>query len=125
MRRWVIAALTGALLTSALATSAGAVPQGQPFQEPFPVTCVGLGQVMVAEAPGNAPANAWTTSGLHVVLVSLDATFTPTTGEVQTFSKTYGSRAGLETRYSCIATFVDSTGTTVVNVVVAQIQPRS
>ena len=123
MRRWTLAALTSALVAFAMSGPAGAVPNGKPFQEPFPVTCDVLGEVMVAQVP-SAPANAWTTSGLHLVLVSLEATFTPTTGPVQTFSKTYGNRAGLATRYSCVATFEDLTGTTVVNVVVAQIQPR-
>ena len=101
---------------------AGAVPNGQPFQEPFPVTCDVLGEVMIAQAPPS-PANAWTTSGLHLVLVSLEATFTRTTGPDQTFSKTYGNRAGLATRDSCVAIFKDATGTTVVDVVVAQVQP--
>jgi hypothetical protein len=123
MKRWTFAALASAVVAFALAAPAGAIPQGGPFQEPFPVTCAGLGEVMVVEAPGQT-ANSWTTSGLHVVFVSLEAAFTPTTGPVQTFSKTYGAREGMTTRYSCVATFEDETGTTVVNVVVAQIQPR-
>lgn len=123
MTRWTLAALTVVVVVLAIAAPVGAVPNGKPFQEPFPVSCAGLGEVMVAEARGET-ANAWTTTGLHIALVSLDGTFTATTGEVQEFSKTYGNRAGLATRYSCVAVFEDATGTAVVNVVVAVIQPR-
>jgi hypothetical protein len=75
VKRWMLAALASAVVAFALAAPAGANPQGGPFQEPFPVTCAGLGEVMVVEAPGQT-ANSWTTSGLHVVFVSLEATFT-------------------------------------------------
>ena len=124
MRRWI--AVVGVAL-AAIALGAGSAsanaPRGQGLVDFGVVTCEGIGDVSVFGPRGELAATSFTTTGQHVVLQSINVTFTATTGEVFTFSKTYGAMAGLTT-FTCTQHFEEpGEGTGDITAVVALVPP--
>ena len=101
MKRWIVVGSLGlSLLALAVLPARANVPQGQGLISFGEVECEGLGTVSVFGPRGEGAATAFATSGQHVVLQSFSATFTDTEGHVFTFSKTFGTKAGLTT-FTC------------------------
>jgi hypothetical protein len=96
MRR-TLAVMTGVLAALAAAVPASAqVPSGTGLIDAGPFSCSGdLGQIEVLTPPGNQSATGFTTTGGHAVLFSLTVTGTDPVGNAISFSKSYGTKAGL------------------------------
>ena len=94
-----------ALLAVAAAPSSANVPSGSGLVDFGVFNCEGVGDVSVFGPRGPKAASSFTTTGQHVVLLSLSITGTdPVTGEPIDFSKTYGTAAGL-TPVTCTQEF--------------------
>jgi hypothetical protein len=117
MKRMLLLGTAG-IAALALAAPAGAVPRGQGLVDPFPVTCEGVGTIMVT-TPRGGGATAWsTTTGQHVVLQAISF---ETGGEV-VFSHSFGAKRGLST-FTC-TTEVEQDGVVFdVTVTVAVVPP--
>jgi hypothetical protein len=88
------------LVTLAVAAPASAnVPQGKGLVDLGEFECEGVGTVSIF-GPSGGPVG-FTTSGLHVVARSLSGSFTDEDGNVVTFSKTFGKKAGLGPSITC------------------------
>ena len=86
----------------ALAGTAIAAPSGKGL-ETLEVTCNGQ-DVMVTVSAGQS---FWL-GGQHYLIKSFTGTFTPETGDPETFTQTYGQKKGLGTdTITCTATFVE------------------
>jgi hypothetical protein len=96
MRR-TVAVLTGVLAALAAAVPANAnLPNGKGLVDAGPFSCSGsLGEIEVLTPPGNQSATGFTTTGGHAVLFSLTVTGTDPAGNLISFSKSYGTKAGL------------------------------
>ena len=103
MRRGLAVAGLLALLAVAVAAPASAkVPQGEGRFLTFgPFECEGLGTVTVLSPDSQT---GWTSTGEHVVALSYSGTFTDLEGNVFTFFRGFGAKAGL-TRVTCTTTF--------------------
>jgi hypothetical protein len=125
MKRWIVAGTLGVTMLALTALPAGAkVPQGQGLISFGEVQCEGLGTVSVFGPRGEGAATAFATTGQHVVLQSFEATFTDTEGHVFTFSKTFGTKAGLTT-FTCTQHFEDpEEGTGDITAIVAIVPPQ-
>jgi hypothetical protein len=109
-----------ALLAVAAAPSSAKVPNGQGLVDFGVFNCEGVGDVSVFGPRGPKAASSFTTTGEHVVLLSLSITGTdPVTGEPIDFSKTYGTGAGL-TPVTCTQDFDGGSATAVVALVPPQ-----
>jgi hypothetical protein len=108
--------LAGALCSAALlvlaAAPASAAPKGNGLVDFGTFTCEGFGEVSVF-GPGGNGATAFTRTGQHVVVLSLEIT------GPQPFSKTYGKRSGL-TPITCTQDFGVGSATAVVALVPPQ-----
>jgi hypothetical protein len=125
MRRWiaVMSVTLGALATAAGPASAN-VPGGKGLVDFGVVTCEGIGDVSVFGPRGEGAATAFATTGQHVVLQSFDVTFTDVAGEVFTFSKSFGAKAGLTT-FTCTQDISEpGEGTGEITAVVAIVPPQ-
>jgi hypothetical protein len=125
MKRWIVAGTLGVTMLALSALPAGAkVPQGQGLISFGEVACEGLGTVSVFGPRGEGAATAFATTGQHVVLQSFSGTFTDTEGHLFTFSKTFGTKAGLTT-FTCTQHFEDpEEGTGDITAVVAIVPPQ-
>jgi hypothetical protein len=107
--------LAAGLLALAVAAPASAnVPKGKGLVDLGEFECEGVGTVSVF-GPAGGPVG-FTTSGLHVVARSLSGSFTDEEGNVVTFSKTFGKKAGLGPFVTC--TQVSEGGSLTVSVAV-------
>jgi hypothetical protein len=105
----LMAALTSAVAVGAVAaaTAVAGVPNGNGFISFGTFNCGSLGSVeIVGPRPEQAPTG-WTTTGVHLVAVSISGTFTDLEGNTFSFSKSYGAKAGLAS-FTCTAHFEDS-----------------
>ena len=101
MSRWILVAASVVGLLGFAAAPAGAnVPMGKGLANFGTVSCEGIGAVDVFGPRGEGAATAFTTTGQHVVVQSFSATFTDTEGNVFSFSKSFGTKAGLTT-FTC------------------------
>jgi hypothetical protein len=125
MKRWIVVGTLGLTMLALTALPAGAnVPQGQGLVSFGEVQCEGLGTVSVFGPRGEGAATAFATTGQHVVLQSFDATFTDTEGHVFTFSRTFGTKAGLTT-FVCTQHFEEpGEGTGDITAIVAIVPPQ-
>jgi hypothetical protein len=125
MKRSIVVGALGLTMLALTALPAGAkVPQGQGLVSFGEVQCEGLGTVSVFGPRGEGAATAFATTGEHVVLQSFDATFTDTEGHVFTFSKTFGTKAGLTT-FTCTQHFEEpGEGTGDITAIVAIVPPQ-
>jgi hypothetical protein len=125
MKRWIVVGTLGLTMLALTALPAGAkVPQGQGLVSFGEVECEGLGTVSVFGPRGEGAATAFATTGQHVVLQSFTATFTDTEGHVFTFSKTFGTKAGLTT-FTCTQHFEEpGEGTGDITAVVGIVPPQ-
>jgi hypothetical protein len=125
VRRAISVASLLALLTVAVVAPASAqVPQGEGRFLTFgPFECEGLGTVTVV-APGAATAvpTGWASTGEHLVALSFSGIFTDLEGNVFTFSRSFGAKAGL-TPITCTATFEHPEGTEEFTMEVAVVPP--
>src|SRR6266540_1202543 len=120
MKRWMLVApLVAGLLALGAGPASANTPQGQGLVSFGIVHCEGEGAVEVFGPRPDAAATGWSVTGLHVVIVQLTVTFTDPAGNVFTFSKDYGAKAGLDT-FTCTGSFQDANGTESLVVVVAQ-----
>lgn len=124
MKRWIVAAGIAVGLFALAAAPAGAnLPQGQGLESFGTVSCEGIGDVDVFGPRGEGAATAFTTTGQHVVLQTFTATFTDTEGNVFTFSKSFGTKAGLTT-FTCTQHFEEpEEGSGDITAVVALVPP--
>lgn len=124
-RRWAVPLMAAVLLVPLSGASAlASVPNGGGLVGPSAGDCEELGVVAVIEPPGENDTTAWDiNSGQHVVLQELDATFTASDGQVFTFHKTWGGKAGLET-ITCTGEFEEDGGTGQFTAVVAIVPPQ-
>jgi hypothetical protein len=123
--RHLIAVLSIALVLLALGVApAGAnLPQGKGLESFGTVSCEGLGMVDVFGPRGEGAATAFSTTGVHVVLQTFSVTFTDTEGNVFSFSKSFGTKAGLTT-FTCTQHFEEpGEGTGDLTAVVAIVPP--
>ena len=115
-------ALAGALCSVALlavaAAPASAAPKGNGLVDFGTFTCEGVGEVSVFGPRGNG-ATAFTKTGQHVVLLSLEITGTDPEGNPIDFSKTFGQKSGL-TPFTCTQQFEGGDATAVVAIVPPQ-----
>ena len=99
MRRVFIVVMT-MVAVMALAGPALAAPKGQGL-ESFTGMCDG----QEVQAVASSGASFWV-EGEHYVLTSFTGTFIPVEGPTETFTKTYGNRAGLTgAEIHCIVEF--------------------
>jgi hypothetical protein len=124
MRRWIaVASIALGALGLASGSASANVPGGKGLMDFGVVTCEGLGDVSVFGPRGEGAATAFATTGQHVVLQSLQGTFTDLEGNVFTFSKTYGKKAGLTT-FTCTQQVTEpGEGTANITAVVAIVPP--
>jgi hypothetical protein len=125
MRRWiaVVGVIFGTLAMAAGPASAN-LPQGKGLEDFGVVTCEGIGEVSVFGPRGEGAATAFATTGQHVVLQAFDVTFTDTEGNVFSFSKSFGTKAGLTT-FTCTQRFEEpGEGTGDITAVVAIVPPQ-
>jgi hypothetical protein len=80
------------------------VPGGQGLVSFGTVSCAGLGDVEVFGPRGELASTAFAETGEHVVLLEFNVTITDVHGNVETFSKSYGQKAGL-TPFTCTQHF--------------------
>lgn len=125
MKRSIVVGALGLTMLALTALPAGAkVPRGQGLVSFGEVQCEGLGTVSVFGPRGEGAATAFATTGEHIVLQSFDATFTDTEGHVFTFSKTFGTKAGLTT-FTCTQHFEEpGEGTGDITAIVAIVPPQ-
>ena len=105
MRRWIArgsATLCSlALIAVAAAPASARVPGGQGLVDFGTVTCEGIGEVSVFGPRGELASTAFATTGQHVVLLEFQVVVTDFEGNVvDTFSKSFGRKAGLTT-FTC------------------------
>jgi hypothetical protein len=113
MRRRLLLAFVPTIVAAVLAAApaAGRVPGGQGLVLELGVTCEGGASMSVLVTPG---ASAWFPStGDHIVLKSFSGTitFTPEGGGtpiVDSFTKTYGQKAGLGDSTTCTQSFTET-----------------
>jgi hypothetical protein len=121
MRR-TVAVMTGVLAALAAAVPANAqVPDGKGLVDQGVFQCTGLGPVEVT-TPRGSSAIGFTTSGV-AVLFSLNVTGTDPAGNPFSFSKTYGTRAGLTPPQTCTQHFDNEMGVGDITAVVGFIPP--
>ena len=89
-----------ALLAAAASPASAAGPPGKGLVEFGPWTCEGLGEVELFGPRGFKAASVFTTTGLHLNLLSLEVTGTDFDGNTVDFSKTYGQKSG-HTTFTC------------------------
>jgi|SRR5215211_3663854 hypothetical protein len=112
------------LIAVAAAPASAQVPGGQGLVSFGTVTCEGLGEVTAFGPRGQFADTAFTTTGQHVVQTNIDITFTDVEGNVDTFSKSYGQKAGLTT-FTCTQHFEEpGEGTGDITVTVALVPPQ-
>lgn len=107
MKRLIVA-LAAAVAVFALSASAvgAGVPNGQAFISFGTFDCGALGSVEIVGPRAEQAPTGWTTSGVHLVAVSISGTFTDLEGQTFSFSKSYGMKAGLAS-FTCTAHFED------------------
>jgi hypothetical protein len=106
-RRIALASATlsaAALIAIAAVPASARVPGGQGLVDFGTVTCQGLGEVSVFGPRGELASTAFAETGEHVVLLEFNVTITDVHGNVETFSKSYGQKAGLTT-FTCTQHF--------------------
>ena len=96
-RKMALAAssLCAVAILGAATTPASAAPPGQGLVEFGPWNCEGLGEVELFGPRGFKAASVFTTTGLHLNLLSLEVI-----GPDFEFAKIYGQKAGLTT-FAC------------------------
>jgi CubicO group peptidase (beta-lactamase class C family) len=118
MRRRLAAAMSAlciaGLLAVAAAPASANAPQGKGLVSLGTFSCEGFGDVSVFAPRGAGAATAFTTTGQHVVVLSVDVSQNGQT----VFSKTYGKKAGL-TPVNCS----QHAGTLDISAVVALVPP--
>lgn len=125
MRRGIaVAGLLALLAVTAVAPASANVPG--PLDSTFgPFECEGLGTVtVVAPAANTAVPTGWTSTGEHIVGLTFSGTFTDLEGNVFTFFKSFGAKAGLRP-FTCTATNEYPDGTEEFTMVVAIVPPTS
>jgi len=126
-RRIALASATAcsiALIAVAAAPASAQVPGGKGLVDFGTVTCEGIGEFSVFGPRGELADTSWTTTGLQVVLTTIDGTFTGADGTVETFSKSYGQKAGLTT-FTCTQHFEEpGEGSGDITATVALVPPR-
>jgi hypothetical protein len=124
MKRWIIVALALALLLLGAAPAWAHLPPGQGLVSFGPVSCEGLGTVEVFGPRGEGAATGFAETGEHVVVKSLSGTFTDLQGNVFSFTKSFGAKAGLTT-FTCTQHIEEpGEGTGDLTVVVATVPPQ-
>jgi hypothetical protein len=125
MRRWIaVVSMTLGVLAMAAGPASANVPKGKGLVDFGVVTCEGIGEVSVFGPRGEGAATAFASTGQHVVLQAFDATFTDNEGNVFSFSKSFGQKAGLTT-FTCTQHFEEpGEGTGDITAVVAIVPPR-
>jgi hypothetical protein len=128
MRRGIaVASVLASLAVAVVAPASAQVPQGEGRFLTFgPFECESLGTVTVV-APGAATAvpTGWASTGEHLVALSFSGIFTDLEGNVFTFSRSFGTKAGL-TPITCTARFEHpGQGTEDFTMVVAIVPPNS
>jgi hypothetical protein len=118
------AVLTAALAALALAAvPAGAnLPNGAGLVSFGTLSCQGFGDIEVIGPRADQSATGFTTTGVHAVLFSITVVGTDPDGNQFTFSKDYGTKAGL-TPTTCTQHFEDANGTADITAVVGVIPP--
>ena len=96
-----VASVLASLAVTAGAPASAKVPQGEGRFLTFgPFQCEGLGTVTVLSPDSQT---GWTSTGEHIVALSYSGRFTDLDGNVFTFSRSFGRKAGL-TPITCTAT---------------------
>ena len=111
-----------ALMAAAATPASATTPNGKGLVDFGPFTCEGLGEVSVFGPRGPKAASAFTSSGEHINLLSLEITGTAG-GDPVDFSKTYGQKRGL-TAFTCTQHFEDGQDIVDVTAVVAIVPPQ-
>lgn len=117
MKRRLAAAMSALCIAGLLVVAAPAsanAPQGKGLVSLGTFSCEGLGDVSVFAPRGGGAATAFTSTGQHAVVLSLDVSRSGQT----VFSKTYGKKAGL-TPVNCS----QHAGTLDISAVVALVPP--
>jgi hypothetical protein len=126
-RRIAVAASTlcsVGLLAAAAAPASAAAPKGNGLVDFGTVTCEGIGEVSVFGPRGELADTSFTTTGLHVVILSIDVAGTDSEGNPFAFSKAYGQKAGL-TPFTCTQHFEEAgEGSGDITAVVALVPPQ-
>jgi len=122
-RLGLLTAFALAALAAAVAPSSAKVPHGHGLVDFGVFNCEGIGQVSVFGPRGPKAASSFTTSGQHVVLLSLSFTGTEG-GEPFSFSKRYGMKKGL-TPFTCTQHLQEPGFTFDATAVVALVPPHS
>ena len=93
----------GSLALAVAVPASASLPQGKGLPDKGEFECEGLGTIAVF-GPAGAPVG-FTTSGLRLMARSAEGEFADPEGNMITFSKTYGRRAGLGPFYTCDQVF--------------------
>ncbi len=122
-RSIAVASLLALLAVAVVAPASANVPEGEGRFLTFgPFQCEGLGTVTILSPDAQT---GWTSTGEHVVALSYSGIFTDLEGNVFTFSRSFGTKAGL-TPLTCKATFeYPGEGTEEFTMVVAIVPPKS
>jgi hypothetical protein len=104
MKRTIAVAISSlcavALLAAAATPASAEAPPGKGLVEFGTFTCEGIGDVSFVGPRGFKADTVFTTTGEHLVLISLEITGTDFDGAPIDFSKTYGQKSALTT-FTC------------------------
>ena len=105
MRRGIaVACLLALLAVTAVAPASANVPGGKGLDSTFgPFECEGLEGTVTFVGSERGPT-AWASTGEHAVPLSFSGIVTDPEGNVFTFSRNFGTKAGLNP-FTCTATF--------------------
>jgi hypothetical protein len=112
-----------ALLTAAATPVSAATPPGEGLVEFGTFNCEGVGEVSFFGPRGFKADTVFTTTGQHVVLISLELTGTDFDGTPVDFSKTYGQKSALTT-FTCTQHVEDGLANLDITSVVAFVPPQ-
>lgn len=119
-----VSSLCAVVLLAAAATPASAAaPPGKGLVDFGTFTCEGFGDVTVIGPRGPKAAAAFTPTGEHIVLISLEITGTDFDGNPIDFSKTYGQRSAL-TAITCTQHFEEGQANVDITAVVGLVPPQ-
>ena len=102
----VLATVCGIAAFPVTAALAGGGSHGKGGQT-LTATCTVLGTVTVHASSGQS---AWV-SNTHYVTVAFSGTFTPSSGQPMSFTKTYGKKTRFGPRYTCTGSQTSPDGT--------------
>ncbi len=125
MRRGIaVASVLASLAVAAVAPASANVPGGKGLDSTFgPFDCETLGTVTIVTSERGP--TGWTDSGEHVVPLSFSGTFTDPEGNVFTFSRNFGTKAGMNP-FTCTTTYNYEDGSVEeFTMVIAIVPPKS